>query len=61
MLSIHEIRGPSAERKRLDSAFLIREPHYMLEIFPAGKSLSSKDVDKGAQELYQAMLTHPIE
>lgn len=41
IFTIHELKGPATEGKHPGSIFPVREPHFMLEIFPAVKSLDS--------------------
>lgn len=57
MVNLHELNGSATEGKHPDSIFAVREPHFLLEIFPAVKSLDNlAGAMKWARELHQAML-----
>jgi hypothetical protein len=57
MLSIHQLRGPSAEKQSHASVFVTREPHYMFELlgFSTTESLTEESRDWAAR-LYEDIL-----
>jgi hypothetical protein len=59
MLSIHQLRGPSAGPQRHSSVFATREPHYMLELLGFATSGGDQEVSRQwahqtAEEIQQA-------